>query len=214
METLDALRARFESALLAVNRVEARRLLAASISGSSPFLTIESLVVPTLEKIGGGWEDGSVALSQVYMSGKICEELVDEVLPPQDPQRKGIPKLAIATLEDRHALGKRVVYSALRAGGFELVDYGAGIEAQALADRALADEVYILMISALMLRSALRVRTVTELLKQSGFAGKVIVGGAPFRLDPGLWREVAADEMGSNAPEALAIVRRLAVAST
>ena len=41
---------------------------------------MEKLVVPALERIGAGWEQGRVALSQVYMSGRICEELVDTLL--------------------------------------------------------------------------------------------------------------------------------------
>ena len=209
MEQWEEIRAGFESALLALNRIEAGRLLAGLSGSSSAFHTIELVVVPTLEKIGDGWEAGSVALSQVYMSGRICEELVDAILPPQSLQRNRVPATAIATLEDSHSLGKRVVYSALRAGGFELLDYGAGIGAEALAERVLADGVSILMVSALMLRSALRVKTLTNLLKRSGFSGKVVVGGAPFRLDPGLWHEVGADAVGRNAMEALAIRRGL-----
>jgi methanogenic corrinoid protein MtbC1 len=207
MEQWQEVRAGFESALLALDRIEAGRLLAGLSGSSSAFHAIEAVVVPALEKIGSGWEAGSVALAQVYMSGRICEELVDEILPSQNLQRNHVPATAIATLEDSHSLGKRVVYSALRAGGFEVLDYGAGIGAEALAERVLADGVSILMVSTLMLRSALRVKVLTDLLKRSGFSGKVVVGGAPFRLDTGLWQEVGADAVGRNAMEALAIRR-------
>ncbi len=44
----------FEQALLSTNRVVAARLLAERCGGADPFEAIESLVVPTLERIGAG----------------------------------------------------------------------------------------------------------------------------------------------------------------
>ena len=85
---------------------------------------VDQVVVPALEQIGLAWEKGDVALSQVYMSGRICEELVEQVLPPSDPDRKHQPRSAIVVLCDYHMLGKRIVYSQMRASGFELFDYG------------------------------------------------------------------------------------------
>jgi PAS domain S-box-containing protein len=84
----------------------------------------KDLVVPALEQMGSAWQDGSVALSQVYMAGRFCEELVERVLPPSDPDRKHQPRSAIVLLNDYHMLGKRIVYSVMRASGFELFDYG------------------------------------------------------------------------------------------
>jgi len=65
------------------------------MENSSPLQFVEQVVVPALEQIGDGWESGDVALSQIYMSGRICEKLVDTILPPKDPQRKYQPKMAI-----------------------------------------------------------------------------------------------------------------------
>ena len=77
---------------------------------SEDFSSLRPYLVPVLEEIGTGWENGTYALSQVYMSGRICEELVDLILPPTDVMRRTQPKIAIATLEDYHMLGKRIVY--------------------------------------------------------------------------------------------------------
>jgi methanogenic corrinoid protein MtbC1 len=59
-----------------------------------------------------------------------------------------------------------------------------------------------------MLPSALQVREVRAGLWAAGANVRVIVGGAPFRLDTQLWREVGADAMGRNAAEAIELVRR------
>ena len=79
-----------------------------------------------------------------------------------------------------------------------------------LVRKTVAAHVRILLVSTLMLPSALRVREVRRLLDEEGVSPKIVVGGAPFRFDPRLWKDVGADAMGAGAAEAVAIVRRLA----
>ena len=118
--------AEMENALISVDRVRAGRIVRDSCTRGSPSACLETLVVPALEEIGRRWEAGMLAFSQVYMSGRICEEIVDTMLPPGDPRRVDQPTMAIAVLEDHHTLGKRIVTSVLRAGGYEVTDYGPG----------------------------------------------------------------------------------------
>jgi len=198
----------FEQALLAFDRVASSELISQGAKQVGALSCVEQLVVPALEHIGHEWEQGNLALSQVYMSGKICEELVDAILPPASPQRIDQPAMAIALLADYHSLGKMIVRSALRASGFELQDFGR-VEAEELFDQVVEQGVRILLISVLMLPSALQVKRVTERLRAAGTGVRVVVGGAPFRLDPQLWREVGADAMGKDSAEAIAVVHRL-----
>jgi len=193
----------FEQALLSLDRLSADTILREASEAGSPIKAVEQLVVPALERIGNGWENGSVALSQVYMSGRICEELVNEILPPGDPQRIDQPKIAIATLEDYHVLGKRIVFATLRASGLELLDFGHGMSAESLAKRAAEERIQVLLISTLMLRSALQVKEVVRLLRASNNETRVIVGGAPFSFDEDLWKNVGADAMCHYASEAI-----------
>jgi methanogenic corrinoid protein MtbC1 len=130
------------------------------------------------------------------------------MLPPSDPDRKHQPRSAIVVLSDYHDLGKRIVYSVMRASGFELFDYGR-MDVDALVARTIADRVRVLMISVLMLPSALKVRDVCNQLKQQGADTKVIVGGAPFLFDSELWKEVGADAMGSSSAQAVSIVEHM-----
>jgi methanogenic corrinoid protein MtbC1 len=66
----------------------------------------------------------------------------------------------------------------------------------------------VLLVSTLMLRAALQVRHLVRLLQSAGSPVRVVVGGAPFRLDPGLWKEVGADAMGFTASDALPLLER------
>ena len=100
----------FMQALLSLDRLAAKQILKLQAQTISPVKCVEDVVVVSLERIGAGWQDGTVALSQVYMAGRICEDLVDEMLPPGDPDRKNQPRMAICVLSDHHQLGKMIVY--------------------------------------------------------------------------------------------------------
>ncbi|MDZ4163762.1 MAG: cobalamin-dependent protein [Smithellaceae bacterium] len=196
----------FEQALLSLDRLAAKRLVTEAADGMTSMELVDRVIVTALARIGEGWSRGETALSQVYMSGRICEGLVDELLPPGDSQRKDQPPMAIAALNDYHLLGKRIVYSTLRAGGFDLLDYGRATVDE-LVQRAQADQIRVLLISTLMLHSALQVRDLVLALKAASLDVKVVVGGAPFIFDPQLWREVNADAMGRSASEAVGIIQ-------
>lgn len=198
-----------EAALLSLDRLRAHDLLTGPDGQHLQPMEIESLIVPALKHIGEEWEQGSVALSQVYMSSRLCEDLMDSILPPSDPDRIRHPRMAICALEDYHILGMRLVYSTLRASGCELLRYGRQ-DIEGVIRLVIADDIEILLISVLMLPSALHVRTLKKRLEDIGSRVKLIVGGAPFRFDPQLWREVGAQGTSDSAGGALDIVRQLA----
>jgi methanogenic corrinoid protein MtbC1 len=204
----DPLFEEFLEALLALDRLRLARLLGARADGMKPLAAVEQLVVPALKQIGDQWEQGHLSLAQVYMSGRICEEIVDSVLPASSPRRTDQPPLAIAVLEDYHLLGKRILSAMLRASGYELTDYGR-VDAQTLVRRVVEDKIAVLLISVLMLPSALRIKEVRRLLDLAGSRPLLVVGGAPFRFDSQLWREVGADAVGLSASDGVTIVSRL-----
>lgn len=198
-----------EKSLLSLDRVAVEAILRDSKDNQTPMMKIEHIVVPALELIGNGWETGTVSLAQVYMSGRICEEMIDKILPPSHPDRKDQPPMAIVVLEDHHLLGKRIVYSALRASGYELLNYGQ-MDVETVVKNIKSDGIKILLISVLMLPSALRIKTLREALNRENCPIKLLVGGAPFRYDDQLWKEVGADAMGTNPTDAVEWVKKFA----
>ena len=209
MENTEQLALEFEKSLMQINRMKAAEAFEKCYASENSFDQLEQLAIQTLEKIGIGWENGTVSLSQVYMSGVICEELIDKYLPKFQVKRTEIPKLAIGVLLDQHALGKRIVYSILRAGGFEVMDLGKGLSVEELVEKTIDNKIEILLISTLMLASALKVKTVKEQLADHGVAPIIIVGGAPFRFDSNLWQTVGADADGKNASTIIETIESL-----
>ncbi len=174
-----------------------------------PLSTIDDLALPALEEIGGRWDAGLLPLAQVYISGRICESIIDELLTGSAIARRTLPRLGIAALNDQHTLGKRVVSLVVRSAGHELKDYGANTSPEELARRAAADSLDILLLSALMLSSAQQVERVRRQLTALRAPTRLIVGGAPFRLDPTLWQRVGADASGATASDAVRLISEL-----
>ncbi len=197
----------FYDALLSGDRIALSSIYATAKSQLNINEFIEQVIVESLEKMGMGWEQGTIALSQVYMAGRMCEELVETVMPTGDLNRKKKPRLAISVLNDYHMLGKRIVYSVLRANGYEIMDYGRQ-EVDGLIDKIKTDDLDILYLSVLMLPSALLVKELIEQITQKGLRTKIFVGGAPFRFDETLWKEVGAHGMGKTASDALTLLKQ------
>lgn len=196
----------FEQALLAMDRERAGGIV--ENAALEPVILVEAVMAPALERIGEGWETGSVSLSQVYMSGRICEGFINELLPPADAPAAAHPPMALAVLEDYHMLGKRLVSSVLTANRIVPFDYGR-VETDDLVRRVERDQVEILLISTLMLPSALQVGEVVRQLAGRGLDVKVIVGGAPFRFDRTLYREVGADGTADRASDVVRVIRQV-----
>lgn len=199
----------FYRALMDVDHQEARRLVLELSRGMGGQVVVEEIIAPALNRMGHAWDQGESALSQVYMSGRICAELILELLPGNNLATPfSHPPMAIAVLEDCHMLGKRVVSSVLRANGFYLRDYGR-LTVEEAVRKVRQDEIRVLLLSTLMLNSALRVKELVRELRSASLNVKIIVGGAPYNFDEHLWKEVGADAMGRSSADATEILRRM-----
>lgn len=203
---MDTTLAAFEHALLTMDRQLARQLLFETHEQLDPLALIDKYVIAALDDIGRGWESGELALSQVYMSGRICEELIEEALPSHAPSPRISPSIGIAAFEDHHMLGKRLVQSMLHSAGYTLIDYGR-LDMESAVRHAEMDELEFLCLSVLMLNSALHLEHLKRELEKLGTGVRLIVGGAPFRLDENLGKEVGADAVGRTASDAVNIIR-------
>ncbi|MBI5179684.1 MAG: cobalamin B12-binding domain-containing protein [Nitrospinae bacterium] len=200
---------RFKNALLSLDNIKAREIILEVINQATPeaaSVTIEELIYRSMSDIGEGWENDAVTLAQVYMSGRICETLMLDLFPEIGAESGKGPKMAITVLDDFHLLGKRIVKSILISNGFHLLDYGT-TNVEQLVERVKKDGIQILLISVLMLPSALRIKELRKALTAAGLRPYIVVGGAPFRFDRNLYLEVGADATGAHAADAVGIVK-------
>ena len=207
MDTTDKasdLTARFIESLCKGERVETNQLF----TSLGSFQEKEEMLVEVLEIIGNGWVNDEYSLAQIYIAGVISEELI---LNSMASERKTThsKKIGIAVLIDHHNLGKKIVMLAAMVAGYEILDLGAGLSVDELVSKTKELDLDVLMISTLMLPSTLKTASVIEKLKADNEHIKVIVGGAPFRLDESLWIKVKADGFGRTATDALSILKEV-----
>jgi methanogenic corrinoid protein MtbC1 len=195
-----------KSALLEFNSEKAKSILLRNIDDKNEL--IPGLIEKVLANIGSEWETGELALSQVYMSGQICEKIVDDIFKNDDTIKYPNPQIAIVTFNDFHVLGKKIVSSIIRSVGIQLIDFGNGLNIETLVDKIEKGNIKILLISVLMLPSALKIKDLIDTLNKKNISVKILVGGAPFIFDDMLWEQVGADAMAKSATEAIEIINR------
>jgi methanogenic corrinoid protein MtbC1 len=202
-KTLMALR----QALIDVNRIDTRRIIQDCLAVMSPVTLGDEVIAPIMTAIGDDWEHGEVSLAQIYMAGLVAEEVISQLI-SADSRARRQPIIAITVLGDQHLLGKSIVNSVVQASGWITRDLGSQ-DTDELLQYVERESVDILMISTLMLRSALLVEQVCNTIGQRGLPTRVVVGGAPFRMNPELWQQVGAEAMGHNAASAIGILKRM-----
>lgn len=194
---------KWADALLQVDSLAASRIGDDAIAALGLDVFADRILMPTLDGMGERWEIGQASLAEIYIAGRISNAVLAKHVVPRDMPSRDAP-VAVASLDDYHVLGKNLVLAALRAADLPVRDLGT-TDARSLADLARDDGFGLVLVSTLMLRSALHVKDLMRFLKVDGTPTRVIVGGAPFRIDPDLWSLVGAHGMGTNASAAVAI---------
>ena len=110
---------------------------------------------------------------------------------------------------DLHSIGKDLVATMLKIGGFEVNDLGVDIPTFTFLEEAEKTNADIIALSALLTTTMPAQREVIEALSEQGMGDKfkVIIGGAPVNKE---WAdEIGADGYGQDAAEAVKLAKEL-----
>lgn len=89
-----------------------------------------------------------------------------------------------------------------------MLDFGS-VEPEKLVEQLKEEKIDVLLVSILMLNLTSKVRELRGLLEKEGMKTKIIVGGAPFKFDPLLYKDVGADAMVPNTSELIGTIKQL-----
>jgi methanogenic corrinoid protein MtbC1 len=198
---LDQVIKAYNEAVYDTDREQALRVVHDAVAGGvSPEDIVFHVVLPAMDlMIQAIARDGGASLAQHYMTAQIADAVTSEMVAKfrQTPEAAG--RVVIGTAEgDLHSLGKRIVTGCLKARMIEVSDLGVNVAPERFVDEAVARSAPIIAVSAMMVHTAKGergCRGVRALLRERGLEGtiRVIVGGAPYRFDRALFREVGAD---------------------
>lgn len=153
----------------------------------------------------------SVPLSEIYINSRILQLTLNELLPHIDESKRHLGTVVIGNaFGDYHALGKKIIVSYLKLGGFQVIDLGMSVPNEKFIEAIKKENADIVAISALILHSADEIKKLKKLLQKNNLDHvKILVGGAPFLFDPELYKEYDADATAANGVEAVRVCKKL-----
>ncbi len=170
---------------------------------------------PMLMLIGDEWSSSETfSLAQMYVAAKVTDDLMSKIATQRKQLSEGQSKrpVVIGNIEeDFHALGRRLVGTFLSAEGWEVYDLGNDVPAALFVDKAQEVGARVIGVSALMMTTARNIKLLREEIDHRGLTGRIqlAVGGAIFRINPGLVEEVGGDGTTSNALGASVLFNQL-----
>ena len=125
-------------------------------------------------------------------------------------ERTYLGKILIGTVQgDLHDIGKNLVSMILKGSGYDVVDLGVDVKAEAFVAAIKEHQPDIVGIAALLTTTMKFMQTTIEAIEQAGLRSqvKIIVGGAPVTAH--FAEEIGADRYVEDAGAAGEIVREL-----
>jgi len=141
-------------------------------------------------------------------------DMVMEILEPEiAAQKRKVIKagtILIGTVKgDVHSIGKNIVTTVLKTGGFDVHDLGVDVSPLAFVEAAQKSRADIIALSSLITTTMPGQREVIEVLEEMGLRNRyrVIIGGGPVNQQ---WADqIGADGYGETAADAVLLARKL-----
>ena len=163
-----------------IEQMAAEKTREALADGTAPMDLINEVLIPALDEVGKGFEDGSIFLPQLLMSAEAAKAafaVVNETMADLPQEQK--EKVILATVKgDIHDIGKNIVKVLLENYGYQVIDLGKDVDPQVIVDAAIKDDIKVVGLSALMTTTVGSMEDTIRLLREQKEDALVVVGGA------------------------------------
>ncbi|MDR1515975.1 MAG: homocysteine S-methyltransferase family protein [Synergistaceae bacterium] len=150
-------------------------------SGMPPLEVSQNVLGEAMEKVGALYESKKIFLPHILFAAETAFPVFDRLRGMMEggEASRGRGKVLLATVEgDIHDIGKNIVATVLRAGGFEVADAGKNVSSAEILRQAAELAPDIVGLSAMMTTTVGRVSEVVAALAEGGVSVPVICGGA------------------------------------
>ncbi|MCC8080688.1 MAG: homocysteine S-methyltransferase family protein [Lachnospiraceae bacterium] len=200
-----------ETAVLKGLKQETRELTVQLLETMSELDVINTKLIPALDVVGDQYEKQQIFLPQLINSANAaCAgfDLIKERIAKRGGESVSKGKIIMATVEgDIHDIGKNIVRVVLENYGYRVIDLGRDVPVQKVVDAAIAEDVRLIGLSALMTTTVVSMRKTIEALRASGHDCKVFVGGAV--LTPEYAEEIGADYYTKDAKASVDVAKEV-----
>ncbi len=174
---------------------EAHRAVGELLETREPLDVINTEMIPALDRVGKGFEAGTIFLPQLLMSAEAAKaafEVIKDRMAGtgQVQEKKG--KIILATVKgDIHDIGKNIVKVLLENYSYEVIDLGRDVPPETVVRTAIEQKVRLVGLSALMTTTVPSMEETICRLREQAPGTLVMVGGAV--LTPDYARTIGAD---------------------
>ncbi len=137
-----------------------------------------------MDQVGELYSSGEYFLSELIMSANIFKKVAAMIEPllMEDRRDSALGSVVISTPKgDIHDIGKNIVATLFKVGGFNVFDLGVDVKPEVIADAVAETDSTIVAMSALITPTFQSMKRTVELLEERGLRdGRyVIIGGGP-----------------------------------
>lgn len=164
---------------------------------------INGELVPALDQVGKGFEQGTLFLPQLLMSAEAAKaafQVLKDYLPAGEST--GEPQIVLATVKgDIHDIGKNIVKVLLESYRFRVLDLGKDVAPETIVETVRQRKIPLVGLSALMTTTAPYMAETIRQLREADLPCKVVVGGAVITQDYA--DSIGADRYAADAMESV-----------
>ena len=161
---------------------DARMVTQVLAETEAPLDIINMELIPALNRVGDGFEKGTVFLPQLLMSAEAAKSAFAVLKDRMDSsgevqEKKGT--IVLATVKgDIHDIGKNIVKVLLENYSFDVIDLGKDVPPETVVDMVVEKNIRLVGLSALMTTTVVSMEETIRLLREKAPWCKVMVGGA------------------------------------
>mgnify|MGYP001199424952 FL=1 len=160
----------------------AHQAVTALLEEKEPLAIINDQMIPALDRVGKGFEKGTIFLPQLLMSAeaaKVAFEVIKTKMDAKGQVQEKKGTIVLATVKgDIHDIGKNIVKVLLDNYGYEVVDLGKDVPPERIVEETMGRKVQLVGLSALMTTTVPSMEETIRRLRTAAPWARVMVGGA------------------------------------
>ncbi|MFW5728195.1 MAG: corrinoid protein [Spirochaetota bacterium] len=173
-------------------------------AGTPAKQVLEEGLMAGMGVVGERFKNNEIYVPEVLIAARAMKagiELLRPLLVQEKSESKGI--VVIGTVKgDLHDIGKNLVRMMMEGKGFDVIDLGTDVSADAFVEAAKEHNAHIVACSALLTTTMNEMKGVVSAIEEAGIRQKVkiMVGGAPVTQE--FCERIGADAYSANAASA------------
>ena len=180
--------------------------------GLAPDEILKGGLIAGMDEVGRDFKAGDLFVPEVLIAARAMHAGMAVIRPLlTGTGAAGIGKFVIGTVKgDLHDIGKNLVKMMLEGAGFETVDLGTDVSAEAFVAAVRQHQPRLVGMSALLTTTMVQMKTIIDALEEAGLRDsvKIMVGGAP--VTAAYAQQIGADAYAPDAASAVDSARSLA----